>query len=33
MDVTNSEIEYCQNKMVSPMIYISTILDSFFGYK
>ena len=31
MEVTNLEIGYYQNKTAGSMIYISTILDSYFG--
>ena len=33
MEVPNLEIGYYQNKMLGPMIYISTVLDSCVGYK
>ena len=33
MEVTNLEIGYYQNEKAGSMIYISTILDSCFGYK
>ena len=33
MDVINLEIGYYQNIMAGPMIYISTILDSYCGYE